>query len=37
MSRRYDNPARFAEVVAEGLVSTVLDVAIAIQPRTVAS
>ena len=37
MSRRYDNPPRFAEDAAEGLVFTVLDEAIAIQPRTVAS
>lgn len=37
MSRLYNDPARFAEDAAEGLVFTVLDEAIAIQPRTVAS
>ena len=37
MSRLYDNPARFAKVVAEGFMSTVLDEAIAIQLKTVAS
>jgi len=36
MSRLYNDPARFAEDAAEGLVSTVLDEAIAIQRRSVA-
>jgi len=36
MSRLYNDPARFAEDAAEGLVSTVLDEAIAIQRRPVA-
>ena len=37
MSRLHNNPARFAEEVAEGFVSTALDEAIAIQLSTVAS
>jgi hypothetical protein len=37
MFRRYSDPAWLAEEVAEGLVSTVLEEAIAIQLRTVAS
>jgi hypothetical protein len=37
MSRLYDNPARFAKGVAKGFMSTVLDEAIAIQLKTVAS
>ena len=37
MSRLYNDPARFAEDAAEGFVFTVLDEAIAIQLRTVAS
>ena len=37
MSRLYNDSARFAEVVAEGFMSTVLDEAIAIQLKTVAS
>jgi hypothetical protein len=36
MSRLYNDPARLAEEAAEGFVSTVLDEAIAIQPRTLA-
>ena len=37
MSRLHNNPARFAEEVAERFVSTALDEAIAIQLSTVAS
>jgi hypothetical protein len=37
MSRLHNNRARFAEEVAERLVSTVLEEAIAIQLRTVES
>ena len=37
MSRLYSDPARFAEDAVEGLVFIVFDVAIAIQPRMVAS
>jgi hypothetical protein len=37
MSRRYNDPSRFAEEVPEGFVPTVVDGAIAIQLRTVES
>jgi hypothetical protein len=37
MSRFYDDPARFTEEPAEGFVPTVLDEAIAIELKTVAS
>jgi len=37
MSLLHNNPARLAEEVAEGFVFTVLDEAIAIQLRTLAS
>ncbi len=37
MSRLHNHPARFAEEVAQGFVSTAVDEAIAIQLSTVAS
>jgi hypothetical protein len=37
VSRRYNDPARFAEEVAEEFVSIVLEESIAIQLRAVAS
>ena len=37
MSRLDDDRARFAEEASDGFVSTILDEAIAIQLRTVAS
>ena len=37
ISRLYNDPARFADEVPERFMSTVLDEAIAIQLRTVAS